>query len=324
MSTKRKLGSSEFANFIAGISSILESSEDESLIVELRDRVEKAQTILDLMKNKPRALSSIEYNDFVKMNNSMHWNLPKDLHRIPDFRPQLIKVPNYILELIKNELQTKTQTIGVLSATNNEEKRKPFIDTFVYSCVNMFQGEITNDMEGYMTNPKFQGRIEYILKAFSEIIIVILEAKKDIEYQANYGQVMAELYSSYWYNQSMGYITENVYGILTTGENWQWWKYDGKTFYASKEFIKLRNDNPKSLPLVTSFVYSIIITAWTEACKTYLKDHDAVEKAKDQIFSARTNGESVEAFNNLKFVINDIKEQLGHSDDEWNYETDYM
>jgi len=201
MSTKRKLGSSEFANFIAGISSILESSEDESL---LRDRVEKAQTILDLMKNKPRAFSSIEYNDFVKMNNSMHWNLPKDLHRMPDFRPQLIKVPNYILELIKNELQTKTQTIGVLSATNNEEKRKPFIDTFVYSCVNMFQGEITNDN---MTNPKFQGRIEYILKAFSEIIIVILEAKKDIEYQANYGQVMAELYSSYWYNQS---ITANV------------------------------------------------------------------------------------------------------------------
>ena len=72
---------------------------------------------------------------------------------------------------------------------------------------------------------------------------------------------MAELYSSYWYNQSNGeYITQNVYGILTTGENWQWWKYD-EDVLCSKEFIKLRNDNPKSLPLVTSFVYSIIITA---------------------------------------------------------------
>ena len=48
----------------------------------------------------------------------------------------------------------------------------------------MFQGEI--DMEGYV-----QGRIEYILKAFSEII----EAKKDIEYQSNYGQIISELYN---------------------------------------------------------------------------------------------------------------------------------
>lgn len=72
----------------------------------------------------------------------------------------------------------------------------------------MFQGE----MEGYV-----QGRIEYILKAFSEIIIVIIEA--NIEYQSNYGQIISELYNSYLYNKSIGVNIENVYGILTTGEN---------------------------------------------------------------------------------------------------------
>lgn len=78
----------------------------------------------------------------------------------------------------------------------------------------MFQGEI--DMEGYVNNVNFQGRI---LKAFSGIIIVIIEAKKDIEYQSNYGQIISELY------------------------NWQWWKYNGTTFHASTKFIELRKQN---------------------------------------------------------------------------------
>ena len=103
------------------------------------------------------------------------------------FQISILKVPDYMLELIKEELQTKIQTIGSISST--EAKRKPFIDTFVNSCINMFQGEI--DMEGYV-----QGRI---LKAFS--------AKKDIEYQSNYGQIISELYNSHLYNKSIGLRT---------------------------------------------------------------------------------------------------------------------
>lgn len=205
------------------------------------------------------------------------------------FQISILKVPDYMLELIKEELQTKIQTIGSISST--KAKRKPFIDTFV-KCINMFQGEITNDMEGYVNNVNFQGRIEYILKAFSEIIIVIIEAKKDIEYQSNYGQIISELYNSYLYNKSIGVNIENVYGILTTGENWQWWKYNGTTFHASTKFIELRKQNHKSLPIVTSLVYSIIINAWIESCKIYLKDdHEEFDQCKDEIFKAKTNSE---------------------------------
>jgi hypothetical protein len=145
----------------------------------------------------------------------------------------------------------------------------------------MFQGEI--DMERY-----FQGRI---LKAFSEIIIVIIEAKKDIEYQSNYGQIISELYNSHLYNKSN---IENVYGILTTGENWQWWKYNGTTFHASTKFIELRKQNHKSLPIVTSLVYSIIINAWIESCKIYLKDdYEEFDQCKDEISKAKTNSKSI-------------------------------
>jgi hypothetical protein len=50
--------------------------------------------MLRIYLNKPRAFSSIQYNDLVKMNSAMKWKLPKDLHDIPNFDPQLIKVPD--------------------------------------------------------------------------------------------------------------------------------------------------------------------------------------------------------------------------------------
>jgi hypothetical protein len=326
MPAKRKIESSEFADFIVNVSSTLERYQDnETLITELRSCVENAETILDFLKNKPKAFSSIQYNDLVGMNDAMKWKLPKDLHDIPDFTPQLIRVPEYVFELIKSELETKTQTIGILSTTNNEAKRKPFIDTFINSCINMFQGEITNDMEGYISSSKFQGRIEYILKSFSDVIMVVIEAKKDIEYQANYGQIIAELYGSYCYNKTTGRPVGDVYGILTTGENWQWWKYDGKSFYASAQFYELRKQNPRSLPTITSYVYSLIINAWIETCKINLSGYnERFNDCKTAIFQAKNNDNALEAFDKLKKIIHEVKDELGHSDEEWNYETDYM
>ena|ERR1700722_16730683 len=108
MMSKRKINSSQFSDLITNISNLLEnrdnSDETLSMIAELKDIIENAENILDVMKNKPRA---IQYNDLVKMNSAMKWKLPKDLHDIPNFDPQLIKVPDYMLELIKEELQTK-------------------------------------------------------------------------------------------------------------------------------------------------------------------------------------------------------------------------
>ena len=72
------------------------------------------------------------------------------------FQISILKVPDYMLELIKEELQTKQQA-QVLKQNENH---------LLTHLLTHVQGEI--DMEGYV-----QGRI---LKAFSEIIIVIIEA----------------------------------------------------------------------------------------------------------------------------------------------------
>lgn len=68
MMSKRKINSSQFSDLITNISNLLEnrdnSDETLSMIAELKDIIENAENILDVMKNKPRAF--FQYNDLVK------------------------------------------------------------------------------------------------------------------------------------------------------------------------------------------------------------------------------------------------------------------
>lgn len=97
-----KINSSQFSDLITNVLENRDNSDETlSMIAELKDIIENAENILDVMKNKPRAF--FQYNDLVKMNSAMKWKLPKDLHDIPNFDPQIIKVPDYMLELIKEE-----------------------------------------------------------------------------------------------------------------------------------------------------------------------------------------------------------------------------
>ncbi|CAO3635349.1 unnamed protein product [Cunninghamella echinulata] len=79
-------------------------------------------------------------------------------------------------------------------------------------------------------NPKLIRIPDSILRSISNELTLKAHtiAKKDIEYQSNYGHIIAELYNSYCHNSNLNIATEEVYGTLTTGINWQWWKYDGK------------------------------------------------------------------------------------------------
>lgn len=338
--SKRRINNTPFENFINNITNVLQKNtetneytaeEIENMIKELLYTVDNAQTILDVMKNKPKAFSTIKYNDLVKMNDTMNWKLPEDLFDINIFNPKLIRIPDSILKNISNELSIKTNTIGILSKTENEDKRKKFIDIFIESCINIFKGEITNDIESYINDLRFQGKIEYILKSFSEIIIVVIEAKKDIEYQSNYGQIISELYNSYCYNNNLNLSTENVYGILTTGINWQWWKYDGKEFYAS-ESIQLIRRNKKSLPIIASYIYSIVIDAWIQSCKIYFNKYkninnkwmDIFNNSKNIIFNANSNEEAEKAFKEFNNNIDNFRKELGHSDYIWDYDLNYI
>lgn len=68
---------------------------------------------------------------------------------------------------------------------------------------------------------------EYIIESNNKILLVVIISKNDIEYQQNYGQIIMLLYISYWYNNYNNVNILNVYGIVTSGNNWKYFKCDG-------------------------------------------------------------------------------------------------
>jgi hypothetical protein len=328
MSKRGRVESNEYSKFIECISNIIvknsdNTSEDlEMMLNELQRLTNDAENVLELMKNKPRAFSTIKYNDLYNMNNVMHWNLPKDLFDLDEYEPQLIRIPMRILNTLKEQVETTSYTIGVVSQLDNEAKKKKFIDVFVDPCIQLFKGEIINDIEANLDSTAFKGHIEYILKAFSEIIIVIIEAKKDIEYQSSYGQIMAELYNAWIHNNKQDHP---VYGVLTTGSDWRWWKYDGKMFSTSRDSTQLRRRNPKSIPIVASKVYSIVIESWIKSCELYLPEKiDQWQKIKDSIWNAKTDEEACHAFHSFKQHIDVLRHELNREEYTWNIDPNYM
>lgn len=332
MFKRQKINSDEYLKFINLISEVIKNNENkdelEDVIKELKNVTIHAESILDVMRSTPKAFSMVKYNDLLKINSEMKWNLPRDLYEINDYEPQLIKIPINILETIKDGIQGSTDTIGILSQLDNEAKKKRYIDAFIDPCLRFFKGELINDIEGIVDSNIFRGRIEYILKAFSDVIIVIIEAKKDIEFQSSYGQIIAELYNAWCYNNEKELP---VYGILTTASSWRWWKYDGKTFSASLQTTELRRLDKKSIPIIASKIYSIVIEAWVECCKIYFRKNKIndskipnFEKLKEEIWNAKTNEESDIAFNNFKTNINKLKKILDHEEYNWDIDFEYI
>jgi Oligopeptidase F len=322
MSKRGRTDSEKYLKFIASLSDVLQNDphrtpeEMEEIVTELRNFAKQAESILSQMMNAPRAFSIVKYNDLYRMNDIMQWNLPKDLFELPEYEPDVIRVPIKMLEVIKNQIQMNTYTIGVLSELNNESKKKKFIDAFVDPCIQLFKGEITNDIEGALDSITFSGRIEYILKAFSETIIVIIEAKKDIEYQSNYGQIMAQLHNAWCHNDREDLP---VYGILTTGSDWRWWKYDGKTFSTSPQTTNLRRVDKKSIPFIASKLYSIVIESWVRCC-----EDNTFELAKNAIWNAKTDEEACKAFDQFKREIDALRLKHHREEYEWSLDPNYI
>lgn len=304
------------------------SDEDyKNIVSDTKKKIKNKSSVFKFLINNSIIFCKIKYNNILRICNEINIELPRDLHDIDNFCPNIIRVPNYILENINNELITKTKSIGILSSIDNKENKKIFINTFIYSCINMFQGEVIDEMEKYY-NININ---EYFLTSYSRITIVILISDKDIEYQYNYGKIIVLLYISYLYNNNNNVTINNIYGIVTSGSNWQWFKYDGKKIYASNKITELRKRNPKSLPIIISYIYSILIDSWIESFNLnfgkYInnKHYSLIEKiniCKIDIYNSKNNDESVKAFDKLKNIISEIKSINGEK--YWDYDINYL
>jgi hypothetical protein len=306
-----------------------DQDEKESLLDDLIERINIYKDISSIINDKPIAFSKIQYKHLYEIKDKMGWNIPKDLHDLNPFNISPVIIPKNMINDCLKEINEKIYYIGIISDLDNEAKKKCFIDIFVDKCISFFKGEIINDVEGYINNALYNGRIEYILKSFTNNIIVIIEAKKDIEYQQNYGQIMTELYAIYETNKNKNNFIDKVYGVLTTSETWIWWCYDGKTFSVSPEPTILRRNNPKSIPIVLSTLFNIIYIGWKSVIEKYIKqqikNNDLKNKLLEELKESEIllNNKNIKAFNIIENIINIINSNNNTFKDIILWEVDY-
>jgi hypothetical protein len=87
----------------------------------------------------------------------------------------------------------------------------------------------TLDVEGELT-----GECDFIFSGAAQSqeieapILTLIEAKDD-NVRAGYGQCVAQMYAAKLFNERRGSPTETIFGCVTTGEDWQFLKLQGKT-----------------------------------------------------------------------------------------------
>ena len=305
-----------------------DNNEKESLLEDLIEKIKNYKDISSIINDKPIAFSKIQYKHLYEIKEKIGWDIPRDLHDLKFFNISPIILPKNMINDCLKEINEKIYYIGIISDLDNEAKKKYFIDIFVDKCISFFKGEIINDIEGYISNALYNGRIEYILKSFTNTIIVIIEAKKDIEYQQNYGQIMTELYAVYETNKKQNNFIDKVYGVLTTSESWIWWCYDGKTYFVSQEPTILRRNNPKSIPIVLSTLFNIIYIGWKSVIKKYI-NQKINDELKNQLLEELKesenllNNKNIKAFDIIENIINVINSNNSEFKDIFLWEVDY-
>jgi hypothetical protein len=317
---KRVVRPEEFDSFLSNLRNTLQKFGDDEydnvneIIEELSMIIDGGKDIITILKNKPTAFSSIAYKD---LRLKYGFSLPEDYEDLEDYKPIIVIPPFEWLNEIRDHLKRVSLTVGVLTSVSNETQKKFFIDAFINTLLDKFEGTIINAAEETVTsNPKFSGKIEYIFKAFRECIIVIVEAKYSVTEAKDFGQIMVELFSIYQYNISIGKKMDCVYGILTDAVNWTWWKYDGKRFFYSHSAIRLTTRDKLSIPKIASVLYGMLISGFKDAYKmTYEKDIDEEYKV---ITSAKNNNDAINGMNQLKKKLSGI-----YKGQDWSIDPEY-
>jgi len=306
MSSKRKQRSVTLEDLFLRIKGIISLSDKDNdskadMIEELEEVVMKAESIIDVLAVRPSAFSEIKYKH---MKDKFGFDVPDDTDDLPEWNPPFALPPKKWLQDISERLRLKSIVVGPHTTVSNESQTKFFIDPFVDTLLLSLKGTVVNAAEEKISSrgSQFSGQIEYILRAFKECIIVIIEAKKNVVESNNYGQIMVQLHAIYRYNEvDNKKPLSAVYGVLSDSRNWRWWKYDGKTFMVSKR-SELKRADKTSVGYIAGTLYAIIINAYIESYRVTHKG-DTLFREFDLIIAARNNEEAEDAISSL---INNI------------------
>lgn len=330
MSNKTEVAKNDLIQYINNLrKSVIVNHNNYQGYLDWEELSKNIEILVSTIEKNTKTLSSIDYNyiyNYFNENKNLNILVPYSLKNISILYIKTITLTKDLVKSIISDLNNVTLSIGLISQSNNESKRKHFIDAIITNCVALFLSSIYNDSESSINYSNFTGRVEYVLKTVRDnIILVVIEAKQDIEYIKNYSQIMSELYCSYNINILKDKKLDYIYGILTTGESWQLWKFDGNQYYCTSRNSLLFLDDDRSIPILVSNILSIILESWSNYINKYQNvDKIVFNNIIQNIFIEKDINNQTNNINELKKFILNNNLQLIKNEDLYNITDEYL
>ena len=112
---------------------------------------------------------------------------------------------------------------------STEAGHELLIDLFLSEAIDPFD-HLKIWKEASLTTEKTKGQVDYLLAekgaVFEALLLAIGEAKKE-DFEKGTAQCISELKACVEWNQKRGFKVDPIYGVVTNGQLWQFFKYWG-------------------------------------------------------------------------------------------------
>ncbi|CAO3610381.1 unnamed protein product [Cunninghamella echinulata] len=142
-----------------------------------------------------------------------------------------------VIDYITEDLIFTTKAYGIVNS-GNESKRQEFISPIIKRIVaEYYDKNVRIKKEFYIEGDVVRGPVEYVI-ANGKYILIIIEAKKYVFDQGR-AQLLMQLYNAYIKNIKNGAPkVHTIYGIVTTGELWEFVWCTGNNNIHTVEDVK--------------------------------------------------------------------------------------
>ena len=153
---------------------------------------------------------------------------------------ELVERADSILPVQPSAWLTETLLIAEeMPLTNEKSKSERIVSPILIDVARKYKASITMfSGEDLSVSPQddLAGECDFFFglhaaKPYLEAPIVTLVAAKDEDLEWGVAQCAAQIYAAYLYNQNEGKTINVLYGCATTGDDWQFIRFENNTFY---------------------------------------------------------------------------------------------
>jgi len=181
--------------------------------------------------------------------------------------PQLPFLPAKLLRKIRNRVQEDYDTGGPLDR-GSEMRRNVTVIAVLLPIIHTFGGSVIQvRYEAPLSSFVAQGRVEFVLYALEDIVMYIVEAKKD-DFAQGAAQLMMQLHTADIMNNIEG-TRIPLCGAVTNGATWQFFSYDA-TKPPAERFSRSRlyelDSDPANIAVIAKILMYSFLKTFRDSC----------------------------------------------------------